>query len=194
MRNTVAQCVKIGAWEQNNVWTWLPWGSFSWFCVSLGKLIFRAVCPAVFAVLWRETAAPYWKKQRRWPSAAPGSCVSADGSSSGLFAFAKRSWLLPTAEGNLCPFPRVLLSVLLSSFAGEKEVLFYFCPRGLRKIGCGVRGGNGYFQENCRAAAVGDHLFNACGALDIFMSYVPKTETERGWLPDDKYFLPFRRR
>lgn len=59
-------------------------------------------------------------------------------------------------------------------------------------IGCGVQGGNGYFQENCRAAAVGDHLFNACGALDIFMSYVPKTE--RGWLPDDKYFLPFRRR
>lgn len=172
----------------------LPWGSFSWFWALLGKLTFPS-SRAVFAVLWRETAAPCWKKQRRWPSAAPGSCVSADGSSSGLCAFAERSWLLPTAEGNLCPFPRAPLSVLLSGFAEEKEVLFYFCPRGLRKVGCGVQGGNGYLRGNCRAAAVGDHLFNAWGGLDIFMSDVPKTETERGWLPDDKwYFLPFPRR
>lgn len=49
-----------------------------------------------------------------------------------------------------------------------------------------MQGGNGYLRGNCRAAAVGDHLFNARGGLDIFMSDVPKTETERGWLPDDK--------
>lgn len=91
----------------------------------------------------------------------------------------------------MCPFPRAPLSVLLSGFAEEKEVLFYFCPRGLRKVGCGVQGGNGYLRGNCRAAAVGDHLFNARGGLDIFMSDVPKQKQKEAGSPmtNDTFYL-----
>lgn len=114
----------------------------------------------------------------------------------GLVPSQSQAECCPTGEDNLRPFPKALLSDLLSSLAEKKGVCVLFLPPPSLPQVVGGRmwrqGGDGYLQGQCPAAALPENLLSAYVAA-LFGSDVPKKETkseETSLLLNDKRHFP----